>query len=125
MSETKLQMIFRGGKILDNFETLGAVAFKEFVVPAGKRWLVFGGHAERDQSATLVISATNAADKRIFALAEVAAATSNIDWGTVANSTANRTQYPFPLAAGMKVRYQYGAAQTTPEVALLVLEIDE
>jgi len=109
-------------KIVDNCETLGAVTFKKFTVPAGKRWLVFGGSAERDVSATLDIAIYNAGDKLIMANAQVGAGTTTISWGSFYTATANALMNAIPLDAGSYVKYTWGAAQTTPEVSCLVTE---
>ena len=101
-------------KIVDNFEVLGAVASKTFTVPAGKRWLVYGGYFERDVNATMDIEAYNAANHAIYRFKDqYGAATTNLSWGA---------DFPVPLDAGMYVKYTWGAGQTTPEVSLLVTE---
>ena len=109
-------------KILPQCETLGAVTFKKFTVPAGKRWLVFGGSAERDVSATLDIAIYNANNKLIMANAQVGAGTTTISWGSFYTATANALMNPIPLDTGSYIKYTWGAAQTTPEVSCLVSE---
>jgi len=101
--------------IADNFETLGAVSTKTFTVPSGVMWLVYGGYAERDANATLDIEAYNSSDKAVYRFKDqYGAGTTNLSW------TAN---FPVPLAAGMYVKYTWGAQQTTPEVSLLTRAI--
>lgn len=109
-----------GGKISDNFETLGAVSSKTWTVPAGKRWVIYGGSAERDQNATLSIVHNTSADKKIMDFHYAVAGTSTICWpcGT------SYPMGPFIAKAGDKIVYTWGAAQTTPEVSLQILEVD-
>lgn len=104
----------------DNCETLGAVTSKTFTVPAGKRWLVFGGSAERDVSATLDIAIYNASDKLVMANAQVSAGTTTISWGSLYTATANALMNAIPMSEGWYVKYTWGAEQVTPEVSLLV-----
>lgn len=121
-----------GGKLVTNFETLGAVATKTFEVPSNKRWIVFGGYAERDQAATFDVLVTDASDKIIMGSGLASSGTGNISWGAMpafldtGQSLGNMIplNFPIPLDAGMKVVYTWSAGQTTPEVALLVLEYD-
>jgi len=106
---------FPGGKRVTNVETLGAVAIKTWTVPAGKRWFVLGGYAERDQNATLDIWATDTSDKIIWGRDQEAAGVTNIGWNVPGLLVLDATD---------KFVYTWGAAQTTPEISLLVLEID-
>ena len=114
---------FPGGKRVTNVETLGAVSTKTWTVPASKRWLVIGGYAERDQNATLDFKVTDSADKTIMIAAQIAAGTTNIGFGNFATDTEFAFN-PFILDAGDKIVLDWGAAQTTPEIACLVLEVD-
>ena len=104
-----------GGRRVTNVATLGAVATHAFVVPAGKRWVVLGGYAERDQNATLDIAAQDTGGNIIWFRDQVAAGVTNIGW---------LVQGILVLDATDQVVYEWGAAQVTPEVSLLVLEID-
>ena len=113
---------FQGGKRITNVETLGAVATKTWEVPANKRWLIIGGYAERDQSATLDLKVTDSADKTMMIWAQIAAGTTNIGFG--AFDTGQWPFNPFPLDGGDKIVLTWGASQTTPEIALLVMGID-
>jgi len=110
------------GKRVTNVETLGAVATKTWAVPTAKRWLVIGGYAERDQNATLDLKVTDSADKTIMIMAQIAAGTTNIGFGNFASNSTWAFK-EFVLDAGDKIVLDWGAAQTTPEIALLVLEI--
>lgn len=114
---------FPGGKLVDNVETLGAVATKTWVVPAKKRWLVIGGYMERDANATADLYITDAADDVVMICAQIAAGVTNIGFGNFATD-AEFAFNPFILDAGYKIVITWGAAQTTPEISLLVLEID-
>jgi len=109
-------------KLVDNFETLGAVALKKFTVPAGKRWLVYGGRAERDVGAELDIEFYNSNDKLIFAFPQVTSGATTISWGVVYTATTHKLSAPVPLDVGDYVKYTWGQAQTTPEVTCLVAE---
>lgn len=104
--------------IHDNFETLGAVTEKKFTVPAGKRWLVFGGRAERDVSAAFDAFVYNETDNLIGNLFDqVVAGVTEVLFGGL------RSAYrPFPMKAGWYIKYVWGVEQVTPEVALMVTE---
>lgn len=118
-----IALTFPGGRRVTNVETLGAVDTKTWSVPAGKRWLVIGGYAERDQNATLDLKVTDSSDKTIMIHAQIAAGTTNVGFGNFATDSEFAFN-PFILDAGDKIVLDWGAAQTTPEIALLVLEID-
>ena len=122
-SATRNVRTFPNGDLEDNVETLGAVATKTWTVPAGKRWLIIGGYAERDVNATLDLKVTDSADKTIMIMPQIAAGTTNIGFGNFATD-ATWAFNPFILDAGYKIVLTWGAGQTTPEIALLVLEID-
>ena len=109
-------------KIVDNFATLSAVATKTFVVPAGKRWLVFGGRAERDVGTTLDIEFYNSDDELIFAFAQITSGATTISWGVVYTATTHKLSEAVPLDASDYVKYTWGQAQGTPEVTCLVTE---
>lgn len=109
---------FPGGRLIDNFETLGAVATKTWTVPAGKRWVIIGGAFERDTSATLILQLTNAADKVIDSTPLVTAGTTMQYFSDMAYVV------PWIADAGMKIVLTWGAGQTSNEITLLVLEID-
>jgi len=115
-----------GGKLLDNFETLGAVTQKKFTVPTGKRWLLFGGYCERDADAKLWVRAFNSADKLLSIIAFYAAGGSDVTFGCgYLSATLNQPMaFPLPLKAGDYIAYDWSVAQTTPEVTLIVLEVD-
>jgi len=113
------------GVLKDNYVAIGAVASKNFTVPAGKRWEVFGGSSKRDVSATLDIEVYNENDKLIMRIPQIAAGVTTVSWGAMLqNVSAGSTPFPFPMKAGWYVKYTYGAAQTNPEVTLLVSEHD-
>jgi len=123
---------FKGGKIVSNFETLGAVATKTWTVPTGKRWVPMGLlYAERDANATFDAKVTDGSDKPIIPAltTQIAAGVTNLgfpkdcpDDGSIA---AFRALKGMVLKAGWKVVLTWGAAQTTPEISFPVLEIDE
>lgn len=112
----------RKGRIVTNFETLGAVTTKSFTVPLNMRWLVLFGRAERDVSATLDIDVYDASDQLILKMNAVSAATGDVHWTNRANNVA--LWCPVLLETGMYVKYTWGVAQTTPEVSCVVLEYD-
>lgn len=114
---------FPGGRRITNVETLGAVATKTWTVPDGKRWLVIGGHAERDVAATFDLKVTDNAGKTLQQCEQVAAGATVVSFGNIANESEVAFN-PFPLDEGDKIVITWGVAQTTPEIALLVLEID-
>jgi len=118
--------IFLGGKCVDNYEVLGAVATKSFVVPSGKKWLVLSGYVERDASGTLAIGSYTDADKLMLQLMVAGAGTSNVSWAPSATGGNGSTVIPciVILKAGQYIKYTWGVAQTTPEVTLNVLEVD-
>jgi hypothetical protein len=108
--------------IEDQAATLGAVATKTFIVPAGKRWLVFGGYAERDVGSTLDIALYSSGDKIIMAFPQVTSGSTNISWGIIATATAQQMTVPIPLKAGQYVKYTWSMTQGTPEVTCHVSE---
>lgn len=122
---------FLGGKLIDNFAApappAGATGKEHvFTVPTGKRWLVFGGYFERDANASFTIGIYNSDDKILFIGVTLAAGTTNLTWGML-NTTGNvayKLDHPIPLKAGDYIKYVWGAAQTSPEVTLVVAEID-
>jgi hypothetical protein len=103
-------------KIVDNFETLGAVALKKFTVPTGKKWLVYGGRAERDVGSTLDIGFYNSDDKLVFGFAQLASGATTLSWGIVYSASTHKLDHPVPLDAGDYVKYTWSMTQTTPEV---------
>ena len=109
-------------ELKNNFATLGAVSTISFTVPADKRWYVYGGTVERDQSAALDVAFYDADDHLIMALSQVAAGTTKISWGFAATAVLNILNAPLPLDAGSYVKYTWGAAQTTPEVTCYIME---
>lgn len=111
------------GRILGNPLTHGAISDYAYVVPAGKRWLVFGGYVERDTSATLAIELMDATPTKIVDLHYVGAGTDNESWGVIGKDETRLFQ-AFPLEEGWRIQITWGAAQTTPETTLLVLELD-
>ena len=111
-------------EIVTNVETLGAVATKTWTVTANKRWIIYGGYAERDVAATLDLKVTDSADVTIHLMPQIAAGVTNIGFGNFASDSTWHFE-PFPLDAGMKVVLTWGVAQTTPEVALLVVQIEK
>lgn len=131
MTGGMMRTVFPAGKIIDNFETLGAVTSKVFTVPSGRKWIVYGGFAERDTSATFTIGIYNDDDELVQSLIArgnpIAAGTTDIDWGIHCyNSVANYLyplQHPLLLDSGWYVKYTWGAAQSTPEVSCVVQEV--
>lgn len=115
----KMIFTFPAGKLVTNFATLGAVATNTFTVPAGKRWLIIYGKAERDANATFDAHITDGTNIIGYLTAQIAA-------GVTMVHLPNDGHFPcLPmLDAGYTVVYTWGAAQTTPEVSLVVLEMD-
>jgi len=113
---------FPAGRRVTNVETLGAVSTKTWTVTSSMRWLIIGGYAERDQNATLDLKATDSSNKTIMICEQIAAGTTNIGFGNFATDSEFAFN-PFILDSGDKIVLTWGAAQTTPEIALLVLEI--
>jgi hypothetical protein len=106
----------------DKFATLGAVATKTFTVPAGHRWLVYGGRAERDVNCTLDIEFYNSDDKLIYAFAQITSGGTTISWGVVYTATTHKLSEPVPLDAADYVKYTWGETQATPEVTCVVAQ---
>ena len=78
------------------------------------------GHAERDGNATFDATITDASDKPLGRLCDQVAA------GVTAVYLPRDEHFVFlPIVnAGHKIVFTWGAAQTTPEIALVVLELD-
>jgi len=132
MSDLQTVLSLIGGKLVTNVGTLGAVSSKTWTVPANKRWIILIGYAERDQAATLYAKFTDSADKALGYTPSLAAATANVTWGLAGSEAGNAPSASrdmrlfgfMVLDAGMKVVITWGAAQTTPEVSLTVLEYE-
>lgn len=114
-----------GGVVVTNREELGAVATKTWTVPEDKKWLLLGARFERDASATFNLEIKDEDGNALMnILTAVGAGTSLL-------------QYPIDcvdpeevaiwghlwLSAGMLVVATWGATQTSPLVALIVLEV--
>jgi len=109
--------------IKDNYEELGAVTTKTFVVPAGKIWMIYGGTAERDVSATLDIELYNETDKLVLKLAQIAAGGTRVSWGGFMSvASVGSTPFAFPAKGTWYIKYTWGATQTSPAVTLVVAE---
>lgn len=124
-----MAFIFHGGELLDLYETLGAVSSKTWTCPAGKRWLILGAYIERDANATLTLELFNVSDKRLGYPAEqtlIGAGVTNIYFWRKALLVAN---YIYPISEmmllkeGDYIKATWGAGQTTPEVALIYIEV--
>lgn len=110
---------FLGGEVVTNQADAGNVSTHRFTVPANKKWLLMYAYAERDTSATFDAEILDTADAHIGRLCDqVSAGTTNIDlprdalWPNI-----------IVLDSGFDVLFTWGAAQTSPLVALVVLEI--
>ena len=120
---SKFAFMFPGGKFIDNQEELGAVSTKTWTVPANKRWWIFMISLERDANATLQIELNDASDKWLgWIMAAIGAGTSEITCGV--GATGYQMGAPLPVDAGYKIKATWGAAQTSPLVALVALEVD-
>jgi hypothetical protein len=126
-----VRFTFKGGIHKSNYETLGAVATKSFTVPSGKRWIFQGlMYVERDANATLDIALYDADDKKIAdMITQVAAGTTNLYFPEAIAASAGdlavwEMMKNMVLQTGWYIKVTWGAAQTTPEVACPVLEIE-
>ena len=115
---------FPGGKLIDNYIELGAITTSTITVPPGKRWLLYGGFCEIDTSATIVIEIRNADEKIIMQLAYQAASTNNLTYPNKESSIYGPLSIPIPMKEGDYIYFIWGAAQTSPTVSAIVLEID-
>lgn len=106
-------------RLVTNFQTLGAVATHTQTVPANRRWLLLDGSIERDVAATLQININDelAAHNLIIHSNTEAAGTTRVQLASLFSSM------PIVLDAGMQIELTWGVAQTTPEISLVVLEI--
>jgi len=116
---------------LNNYEVYGAGAGPlwtsttnyKAVVPAGKRWFLYGGVVFRSASATASINVYDAADKKIYTLGSHAAATGICHYPEAENTGS--LAFPIPLDAGEYVDITLGAAQgATAYGTCVVLEVD-
>lgn len=125
-----MNFTFEGGRLVSNFETLGAVATKSFTVPTGKRWKVLGFlYAERDANATLDLTLLHGATEIQILITQIAAGVTNINvpFSIAADGPSLETWKILKgmiLDATWAVKVDWGAAQVTPEVSFPVLEID-
>jgi len=101
------------GVVKDKRTSVGVATSLKLIVPAHKRWWLFGGVAERTQNATVIVTITDDADKVIFYLTDtVAAGVTDIHY-PFQNNANNRTpiNMPIPLKEGWKIAFTYGANQ--------------
>lgn len=109
---------FPGGRRVTNFQTLGAVATHTQTVPAGKRWLLLGGSIERDVNATLQCTITDADDNILIESDTEAAGTTRVQLAGLFKVL------PQVCEAGDKIILTWGAGQTTPEISIIILEVE-
>jgi len=128
-----------GGDIVSNMETItlvNNVALNyDFIVPAGKRWYLWGGKmmngddVNRNCSASIYDADAN---KLMVVLRSQAIVAGNETY--FPNTEASVTQlgsgaYPVPLLAGWYVRYYFAAGGASAggdaENALMVVEVEE
>ena len=131
--------IFQGGTLKDNYVVKGTAAgagkgnFSEseqqhkITVPAGKRWLLWGGHVKRDANATMGIQINNSSDQMIHYLHYRAAAAETVGYGGGFHGTANaQGTIPVPMKAGDYLQFDFGANQAaTASISAIVTEVDE
>lgn len=124
-------LTFLAGKIISNFETLGAVSTKRFTVPPGKRWRVLGLMSiEVDVDHTINIKLHDDKDKILGQIAQIAApGVGNYYYPYDIAATAGSLEFwkmlkGLYLPAGWYLEITWGATQTTPEVSFPVMEID-
>lgn len=103
------------GNIDDNYledatSAWDATTHHAYTVPAGERWLLFGGVINRDANATLDVTVQNAAGKTILYLSDQAAGT-GITHYPDSSVGGDQIIRPIPLDAGMVVYILTGAAQ--------------
>lgn len=125
MSIPNFMFTFIGGRPVLQFTHLGAVTSHSFTVPAGKRWLVFGGEVERDANAALSLYVYNAADELIMVIFSEGAGVAEHDWGVWVSSTPTESRsisHPILLGSGDYLKVVWGAAQTTPVVTIAYVE---
>lgn len=118
---------FPAGKMVSNRATLGAVATFSFTVPAGKRWVVLGyGSFERDVNADFKLEIKDSGGNAVFTTDSVVAGVSMVYLPTTfaASTYTSNIFKGLVLDAGWNITATWGVAQTTPVVALPVLEID-
>jgi len=93
------------------------------VVPAGKRWFLFGGYGARDVVATAKIYCFNLNDKLVLKLGDFAAGAAGLWYPTTAET--GNIVFPYPLDAGEYVQILFSVAQTAGAYATcFVLEVD-
>ena len=99
---------------------------QSYTVPANKRWVLFGGHVNRDVqtgTATLLVDVYNESDKLILRLDTQANATGTTGYPNATSAAA--FVFPMPMDAGWYVKITIGEAQDTAATAsCVVLEFD-
>lgn len=118
-------------KKVDNYEIYTGVAdvywltttnFRA-VVPAGKRWFLFGGNCDRENSSTFTAYVKNSGDNILLTLAYSAATTGHSAFPVAAYAGSH--VFPYPLDADDYVDLIFGTAQSTAAYcSILVLEVD-
>lgn len=98
----------------------------DFVVPEGKLWFVYGGWTERMGTCVFQIRIFDADDQEIMHSPQSDNGSTELDWGIFQDKDhlLDNFQVPFPLSAGMYVRYFYYANPYNTSVSLIVLEED-
>ena len=92
------------------------------IVPAAKRWFLFGGIINRNVNSTLTCRVWNASANAILGLASEAAGTG---FTAYPNASYLGPRFPFPLDTGDNVQIAFGTAQDVGSYAsCVVLEVD-
>lgn len=107
--------------------TWDATTYHRYVVPAGKRWFVFSGHAVRSDSSTITVAVVDAANAVLQGIVVGAAAAGGYTWPNTDDTINNLNSGAFPLIldAGEKIAYTFGVAQgATAFITCNALEVD-
>lgn len=109
--------------LLNATTTWDTTILYSWIVPAAKRWFIMGGMINRDASATVNVDLVDAANRSFNNLLSESAATGIHEWPDKLKT--NFDPMPRILDAGEKIRFAFGAAQSTAAyISGWVLEID-
>ena len=119
-----MSVIYRheGGKVISHHSERGASTTMMFNVPTGKKWELIAGYAERDVNATFDLELQDEDDEVIWAITQIAAGVSNLFIPRDIGEAERQIWRRLILGPSWRILYEWGVAQTSPEVACWVVE---
>jgi len=115
----------KGGRILSNSVTHGAIANYTYTVPRGKKWLILGLYVERDVNAALDLAFRDINNEILFEITQIAAGVTNLYIPRDLPQLDEREYFYgklLNLGGAYDVLITWGVAQATPITRLWVWE---